>query len=79
MLVVQFTDSTDLDDAMTDLRDKVSQVKSQLPDDASDPTVMSIDIDSMPVVQSRCAALILRRSSPSQRTRSPRRSSVWTA
>ena len=45
MLVVQFTDSTDLDDAMTDLRDKVSQVKSQLPDDASDPTVMSIDID----------------------------------
>ena len=51
MLVVQFTDSTDLDDAMTDLRDKVSQVKSQLPDDASDPTVMSIDIDSMPVVQ----------------------------
>ena len=51
MLIVQFTDSTDLDDAMTDLRDKVSQVKSQLPDDASDPTVMSIDIDSMPVVQ----------------------------
>ena len=51
MLVVQFTDSTDLDDAMTDLRDKVAQVKSQLPDDASDPTVMSIDIDSMPVVQ----------------------------
>ena len=51
MLVVQFTDSTDIDDAMTDLRDKVSQVKSQLPDDASDPTVMSIDIDSMPVVQ----------------------------
>ena len=36
---------------MTDLRDKVAQVKSQLPDDASDPTVMSIDIDSMPVVQ----------------------------
>lgn len=35
---------------MTDLRDKVAQVKSQLPDDASDPTVMSIDIDSMPVV-----------------------------
>ncbi len=51
MIIIQFTDSTDLDDAMTDLRDKVSQVKSQLPDDASDPTVMSIDIDSMPVVQ----------------------------
>ena len=51
MVIIQFTDSTDLDSAMTDLRDKVSQVKSQLPDDASDPTVMSIDIDSMPVVQ----------------------------
>ncbi len=50
MVIIQFTDSTNLNDAMTDLRDKVSQVKSQLPDDASDPTVMSIDIDSMPVV-----------------------------
>ncbi len=51
MVIIRFTDSTDLDEAMTNLRDKVSQVKSQLPDDASDPTVMSIDIDSMPVVQ----------------------------
>lgn len=50
MLIIQFTNGTDMDEAMTDLRDKVSQVKSQLPDDASDPTVMSIDIDSMPVV-----------------------------
>ena len=51
MLVIRFTNDTDMDQAMTDLRDKVSQVKRQLPDDASDPTVMSIDIDSMPVVQ----------------------------
>lgn len=51
MLVIQFANHTDMDQAMTDLRDKVAQVKSQLPDDASDPTVMSIDIDSMPVVQ----------------------------
>lgn len=50
MLVIQFTNNTDMDQAMTDLRDKVAQIKSQLPDDASDPTVMSIDIDSMPVV-----------------------------
>ena len=50
MLVIRFTNHTDMDQAMTDLRDKVAQVKSQLPDDASDPTVMSIDIDSMPVV-----------------------------
>ena len=50
MLVIRFANDTDMDQAMTDLRDKVAQVKSQLPDDASDPTVMSIDIDSMPVV-----------------------------
>lgn len=50
MLIIRFTNDTDMDQAMTDLRDKVAQVKSQLPDDASDPTVMSIDIDSMPVV-----------------------------
>ena len=50
MLVIRFTNDTDMDQAMTDLRDKVAQAKSQLPDDASDPTVMSIDIDSMPVV-----------------------------
>ena len=50
MLVIRFTNDTDMDQAMTDLRDKVAQVKSQLPDDASDPTVMSIDIASMPVV-----------------------------
>ena len=50
MLVIRFTNDTDMDQAMTDLRDKVAQVKSQLPDAASDPTVMSIDIDSMPVV-----------------------------
>lgn len=50
MLVIRFTNDTDMDQAMTDLRDKVAQVKRRLPDDASDPTVMSIDIDSMPVV-----------------------------
>lgn len=50
MLIIQFANGIDMDEAMTNLRDKVSQVKSQLPDDASDPTVMSIDIDSMPVV-----------------------------
>ena len=36
MLVIRFTNDTDMDQAMTDLRDKVAQVKSQLPDDASE-------------------------------------------
>lgn len=51
MLILEFDYETDMDEAMTNLRDKVDQVKSQLPDDASDPTVMSIDVDSMPVIQ----------------------------
>ncbi len=50
MVIVQFAYGTDLDEAMTDMRDKVDQAKSQLPEDATDPTVMSIDIDSMPVI-----------------------------
>lgn len=49
-VIVQFDYGTDLDEALTDMRDKVDMVKSQLPEDASDPTVMSIDIDSMPVI-----------------------------
>ena len=50
MVIVQFDYGTDLDETLTDMRDKVDMVKSQLPEDASDPTVMSIDIDSMPVI-----------------------------
>lgn len=50
MVMIQFNDGVNLDTAMTDLRDKIGMVKSQLPDDATDPTVMSIDIDSMPVI-----------------------------
>ncbi len=50
MIVIQFADGTDLDEAMVDLRASVDMAKTQLPDDASDPTVMDIDIDSMPVI-----------------------------
>ena len=49
-VMITFTDSTDLDEALTDLRDRVDQAKSGLPDGASDPTVMKMDINSMPVV-----------------------------
>ncbi len=50
MIIIQFTDGTDLDEAMVDLRASVDMAKTQLPDDASDPTVMDIDVDSMPVI-----------------------------
>jgi len=50
MVMIQFTDNTDLDEAMTDLRSSIDMAKSSLPDDATDPVVMDIDIDSMPVI-----------------------------
>ncbi len=50
MIIIQFADGTDLDEAMVDLRASVDMAKTQLPDDASDPTVMDIDVDSMPVI-----------------------------
>lgn len=50
MVMVQFAYGTNLDEAMTDMRDKVDQAKAMLPEDATDPVVMSINIDSMPVV-----------------------------
>lgn len=50
MVIAQFDYGINLDEVLTDMRDNVDMVKSQLPEDASDPTVMSIDIDSMPVI-----------------------------
>ena len=50
MVMVQFDYGTDMDEAITDMRNSVDMVKTQLPEDAADPTVMSIDIDSMPVI-----------------------------
>ena len=51
MVMVSFADGTDMDEALVSLREKIDQVKSYLPDDASAPTVMSIDVDAMPVLQ----------------------------
>ncbi len=48
---VTFTDGTDMSEAMVDLRDRIDRVKSFLPEDASTPIVMAIDMDMMPVVQ----------------------------
>ncbi|MCI2058919.1 MAG: efflux RND transporter permease subunit [Oscillibacter sp.] len=50
LVMVTFTDDTNLDNAMVDLRDKLAQAKSTLPDDASSPTVMAINMDAMPVM-----------------------------
>ena len=50
MVEAQFDYGSDLDEVLTDMRDKVDMAKAMLPEDASDPTVMTVDIDSMPVV-----------------------------
>lgn len=50
MVIAQFDYGVNLDEVLTDMRDNVDLAQAQLPEDASDPTVMSIDIDSMPVI-----------------------------
>ncbi len=46
MVMVQFVDGTDIDVATNDIRDKMDRVEGQLPDDASDPTIMKMDMNS---------------------------------
>lgn len=50
LVLVTFTDNTNLDTAMTDLRDKINMVKSTMPDDAGDPVMMAMNMDAMPVM-----------------------------
>lgn len=50
MVVLQFVDGTDIDMAAVDMRDKLDQVKSSLPDDAGDPMVIKMDINAIPIM-----------------------------
>lgn len=49
LVMISFADGTNLDEAATDLREQVDLVASMLPEDASAPTVMKLNPDSMPV------------------------------
>ncbi len=51
IVMVTFADGTNMDNALVDLREKIDMVKSYLPEDASAPTVMAINVDAMPVMQ----------------------------
>jgi len=51
IVMVTFADGTNMDNALVDLREKIDMVKSYLPEDASAPMVMSINVDAIPVVQ----------------------------
>ena len=48
MVMVTFSDGTNMDMAALDLREKIDLVKSSLPEDCSSPTVMTINPDMMP-------------------------------
>ncbi len=45
-VMVQFVDGTDIDQATNDMREKLDQVEGRLPDDASDPNIMKMDMNA---------------------------------
>lgn len=51
MVMIEFEMGTDLNYATLDMREKLSMVQMQMPDDASSPTIMKVNMDSMPVMQ----------------------------
>ena len=50
-VTLSFTDGTNLDVATSDVRDALSRVGRQLPDDVEDPTIFKADSDAQPVMQ----------------------------
>lgn len=51
MVMLKFEDSVDIDLAAVDIREKIDLVKRALPDDADDPMVIKLDINSMASIQ----------------------------
>lgn len=51
MVMIEFDMGTDLNYATLDMREKLSMAQMQMPDDASSPTIMKVNMDSMPVMQ----------------------------
>ncbi len=51
MIMITFDYGIDMDQAALDIRDKVGQIESSLPDDAEEPTIMKFDSSSQAVIQ----------------------------
>lgn len=49
--MVEFDMDTDINYATLDMREKLSTAQMSMPDDASSPTIMKLNMDSMPVMQ----------------------------
>ena len=47
--LVQFVDGTDIDMACVDLREIIDRSKSTLPDDASEPNIIKMDMNAIPI------------------------------
>lgn len=47
VIMAQFTNSTDIDDAVSTIENNIDMISMTLPDDASEPTVMKLDMNSM--------------------------------
>lgn len=50
VVMIGFNYGTNMDAAMANLRDKISMAESYLPEDASKPQVMKMDLNMMPVI-----------------------------
>jgi hydrophobic/amphiphilic exporter-1 (mainly G- bacteria), HAE1 family len=50
-VTLEFTDATDLNVASMDVRDAISRVTNQLPDDVDDPRIVKADADSQPIMR----------------------------
>lgn len=50
IVVAQFDFGTNMDFAALEMREKVDMVRGRLPDDASQPMVMKLDMNAMPIV-----------------------------
>ncbi len=46
IVVIQFVDGTDIDVITNDMRDKLDRIKGMLPEDATDPLIMKMDMNS---------------------------------
>ncbi len=47
MVMLEFVDGTDIDQAAIDMREKVDMIKGYLPEDASEPMVLKIDVNQL--------------------------------
>lgn len=50
-IIVEFMSGVDIDQALIDTKDKVDRAKSELPDDADEPTVTEINLSTFPVLR----------------------------